>query len=344
MNKPEQLLKILDKKKCICIIVHNNPDPDALASAVGIAFLLERKGYRNVRVYYSGLIGRAENRELVKILPVKLHKTNMIRKVKDRQFILVDSQPYSGNIYLPDGAEILGSIDHHVFRKATKSLPFYDVRPQYGACATIVCEYLQSEEIEPLRALATSLAYAIYSETQGLGREATEEDRGIYVKLMSNVNFSRLSKILNPSLSRMFISNLSRVLLNTFYYKNIAGVILEELPYPDFAAEMADFLLRIQNVSWALVMGSYENQLSVSLRTSRLKGHAYRAVKKIIPSSGTSGGHEMIAGAQVPLGNLSSQAVRSLERDILRNMLDYLNHTNVKSLGRLVSDEPFSLF
>jgi len=343
MDKIQALLKVLDKGKLACILVHNNPDPDSLASAVGMAVLLEKKGYGQVQIYYSGLIGRAENRELIKILPVSLRLTSMIRKVKDRQFILVDSQPYTGNVHIPDGAEILAAIDHHPLRKKTRSLPFYDVRPRYGACATIIYEYLQAVGIEPRRSVATALAYAIYSETQGLGREGTDEDRAVYVKLIANVNFSRLSKILNPSLSREFVANLSMVLLNTFYYKNFAGVILEELPYPDFAAEMADFLLRVQNISWTMVLGSYENQLSVSIRTSQLKGHASRAIKTIIPRSGTAGGHEMIAGAQVPLENLSSEAVEILKMNILRKMLDHLKHTNIQTLTRLMSNEPVSI-
>ena len=343
MNKTNRLLKVLDREKFVCILVHNNPDPDSLASAVGLAVLLEKNGYRHVHIYYSGLIGRAENRELINILPVKLRRTSMIRKVKDRQFVLVDSQPFTGNVRIPDGAEILAAIDHHPLRKKTKELPFYDVRPRYGACATIIHEYLQAEGIEPRRSVATALAYAIYSETQGLGREGTDEDRAVYVQLIANVNFSRISKILNPSLSREFIANLSRVLINTFYYKNFAGVILEELPYPDFAAEMADFLLRVQNISWTMVLGSYENQLSISIRTSQLKGHASRAIKAIIPRSGTAGGHEMIAGAQVPLDNLNPEAVAILKMNILRQMLDHLNHTNIKILTRLMSNEPFSI-
>jgi nanoRNase/pAp phosphatase (c-di-AMP/oligoRNAs hydrolase) len=344
MRKSEALTAVLDREKEVCILVHNNPDPDSLASASALAILFGKRGFRKVRIYYSGLIGRAENRELIKILPMKLQRASMIRKVRDRQFVLIDSQPYTGNVRLPEGGALLAAIDHHPLRKRTKDLPFYDVRPRVGACATIIHEYLEAEGIEIRRPVATALAYAIYSETQGLGREGTEEDRTAYVKLIGRVNFSRLSKILNPSLSRPFIANLSRVLLNTFQYKNFACVILEELPYPDFAAEMADFLLRIQNISWSLALGSYENQLSISIRTSQLKGHASRAIRRIIPRRGTSGGHEMIAGAQVPLEGLDAGEVQNLKRDIVRRMLEHLNHKTIRTVTRLVSEESFPLF
>jgi nanoRNase/pAp phosphatase (c-di-AMP/oligoRNAs hydrolase) len=219
-------------------------------------------------------------------------------------------------------------------------VPFYDVRPDYGACSTIIYEYLAAEEISIPTPVATALFHAIFSETQGLGREGSPADKKAYLDLLPRVNFKRLSMIQHPPLSRDFISNLLRVLTHGFYYKHIAGVILEELPYPDFAAEMADFLLRIKNMRWSICLGDYGDLLYVSIRSNNIHANAARLLKRAIPKTGTAGGHELIAGAQVRVDRNESDKVRSLKKEIVRRVLRELYHGEAEGLFNLVSNEP----
>ena len=324
----------------VCLVVHNNPDPDSLASAMGLQYLLKRKGFSTVRIYYDGFIGRAENKAMLSQLKISVHQISRVRLACRRQFILLDCQPFAGNVTLPERVMPLAVIDHHLLRQRTRKVPFFDVRPDYGACSTIIYEYLISEDMAIPTPVATALFHAIFSETQGLGREGSPADKKAYLELLPRVSFERLSKIQYPSLSRDFISNLLRVLASGFYYKHLVGAILEELPYPDFVAEMADFLLRIRNMSWSICLGSYQGLLYVSIRSRNIHANTARLLKRAIPKSGTAGGHELIAGAQVKIDKMDVAEVQTMKRDIIRKVLRQLYHGDIESLFNLVTNEP----
>ncbi len=339
----EKLIETLEKDKPSSIVVHNNPDPDSLASAMALKYLLKTKGYKRVRIFYDGLVGRAENQALIKTLEISLSKTKNMIPERERQFILVDCQPHTGNVSLPKGANPVAVIDHHPLSRKTSRIPYRDVRPFYGACSTILYQYFESSNTFLPRNVATALFHAISSETQNLGREGSEEDKRAYLNLLPKISFSQLSKIQFPAISKEFISNLSEVLLNTFYYKNLAGVILDQLPYPDFVAEMADFLLRIRNITWSICIGSYKCFMYVSLRTSNIDANASKLIKKIIPYYGTAGGHDMIAGAQVKIDRRRKKKIELIKKEIIKKMLRELNHQPIKNLFRLISNEEFFL-
>jgi nanoRNase/pAp phosphatase (c-di-AMP/oligoRNAs hydrolase) len=301
---------------------------------------LKKKGFPTVRIYYDGFIGRAENKAMLSQLKISAHQITKVRPACRRKFILLDCQPSAANVTLPEKLTPLAVIDHHPLRQKTKKAPFYDVRPDYGACATIIYEYLVSEDVAIPTSLATALFHAIFSETQGLGREGSPADKKAYLELLPRVSFQRLSKIQYPALSRDFIANLLQVLTSGFYYKHLVGVILEELPYPDFVAEMADFLLRVKSMSWSICLGSYQGLLYISIRSKNIHANTARLLKRVIPTSGISGGHELIAGARLKIDKMDGAEVRTLKRDIVKKVLRELYHTDIESLFNLVSDEP----
>jgi nanoRNase/pAp phosphatase (c-di-AMP/oligoRNAs hydrolase) len=340
MDGMNGLLEVVRPDRPICLMVHNNPDPDSLASAMGLQYLLKKKGFHAVRIYYDGFIGRAENKAMLTQLKISIHLISRVRLACRRQFVLLDCQPAGGNVNLPEKVTPLAVIDHHPLRQRTKKVPFYDVRPDYGACSTIIYEYLASEEVAIPAQVATALFHAIFSETQGLGREGSPADKKAYLELLPRISFKRLSKIQYPSLSRDFISNLLQVLTSGFYYKHLVGVILEELPYPDFVAEMADFLLRIKKMSWSICLGSYQGLLYTSIRSKNIQANTARLIKRAIPKSGTAGGHELIAGARVRIDKMDSAEVLALKKDIVRKVLRELYHVDVENLFSLVTNEP----
>jgi len=337
------LFETLRKDRAISIIVHTNPDPDALASALGLSHLLKNEGYKGIRIFYDGIIGRAENQAMVKVLNIPLCRASNISSIKRRQFVLVDCQPEAGNVKLPDGVLPAAVIDHHPRLKGTEVIPYVDIRPDYGACSTIISEYIRNRKLSVPVPVASALVYGISSETQFLGREGSLADKKAYKELIPVGSFSLLSKIQFPNISKDFVINLSDALMNIVYYKNMIGVLLDRLPYPDFVAEMADFVLRIRNMTWSICLGAYENTLYVSVRTSNPRGDASRITRSAVGGKGSSGGHSMIAGAQIELDGNEEGSIRSLEITILRKMLKLLNHTNVTEIFRLSSDDKFPL-
>ncbi|MDQ1346713.1 MAG: hypothetical protein QG573_82, partial [Acidobacteriota bacterium] len=101
------------------VLTHDNPDPDALASTAALALILRRRFKRQVTVAYGGIIGRAENREMVRSLRLPLSHLRNVNKRNYSAFAMVDCQPWSGNSQLPRTVVPDLVIDHHPLRKST---------------------------------------------------------------------------------------------------------------------------------------------------------------------------------------------------------------------------------
>ena len=97
----DEFEKKLSQCRQLLIIVHNNPDPDAIASAEALRFLVENRSGVKVSIAYGGYIGRAENREMVRQLGIRLKQFNRIRLGNYDCIALVDTQPGAGNNSLP---------------------------------------------------------------------------------------------------------------------------------------------------------------------------------------------------------------------------------------------------
>ena len=115
----DALLKAVDGADSLAILTHNNPDPDAIASAIALQFLLAEKAGLACQIFYQGIVGRAENRALVRYLdyPLKylVEKSDLFLEAG---VALLDTQPGTGNNALPDGLTPLIIIDHHPWRAA----------------------------------------------------------------------------------------------------------------------------------------------------------------------------------------------------------------------------------
>ena len=59
-------------------------------------------------------------------------------------------------------------------------IPFLDIRPEYGATASIMTEYLRSAKIRPSKNLATALVYAIRVDTRNFEANTLVEDVAIF--------------------------------------------------------------------------------------------------------------------------------------------------------------------
>jgi nanoRNase/pAp phosphatase (c-di-AMP/oligoRNAs hydrolase) len=162
------------------VLTHDNPDPDALAAATLLAVVLRRSLGQRVTAAYGGIVGRAENREMIRSLHLGLSHIRHLNFKHYQHVALVDTQPYTGNNQLPLDRRPDLVFDHHPPRKSSSAAAFSDIRPSYGATATILAEYLLAAGIEPSHALATGLIYAIRTETQDFSREFAGPDKAIY--------------------------------------------------------------------------------------------------------------------------------------------------------------------
>jgi len=303
------------------LLTHDNPDPDALASTAALAVILRRRFKRRATIAYGGMIGRAENREMVRALRLDLSHLRHLNRRNYQHFALIDCQPWTGNSQLPDGVVPDVVFDHHPLRKKTLTAPFVDVRPSYGATATILAEYLEAAGIAPTRALATGLVYAIRSETQDFGREAAGPDHAAFDRLLGRVDRRTLSKIQNARLPLSYFGNLRRAIDGLLGVANLVVTSVGRVDQPDIVPEIADMMLRMEGKTWSLATGSHGDRLYLSIRTTNPRADAGNLMRKLIGKLGKGGGHGTMAGGWVTIPKTASDGGRALEREIAQSFV-----------------------
>jgi nanoRNase/pAp phosphatase (c-di-AMP/oligoRNAs hydrolase) len=296
------------------VLTHDNPDPDGLASAAALSLVLRRRFGRQVTVAYGGIIGRSENREMVRSLNLRLTHLRQLGKRRFAHIALVDSQPWTGNTQLDAGVVPDLVIDHHPLRKATQAAAIVDVRPPYGATATILSEYLSECGIEPSRALATGLVYAIGSETQDFAREAGGPDHQAHDALLPRVDRRLLARIQSARLPLVYFRNLHRALEGLAGVSNLVVSNLGAVDQPDIVPEIADLLLRMEGKTWSLCTGSQGDRVYASIRTTNARADAGNLMRKLIGTLGKGGGHGTMAGGFVTIPRTAADGGRAIER------------------------------
>jgi nanoRNase/pAp phosphatase (c-di-AMP/oligoRNAs hydrolase) len=297
-GKVAELLAVLPASKKILVLPHDNPDSDSLASAAALRSLISHKLKKSPIIGLSGIIGRSENRALVRVLDFPLVPLDQIFPDFEGSVILVDTQPGRANTALPSHITPVAVIDHHPDWGQNGSVPFVDLRENYGAASTIVTEYLQSAEVPLNPRVATALFYGISSETQHLGREAKSADIVASQFLYPYVNKRLLGEIEHPLLTRDYFRLVGHAVHSAVLYGDVVVAILESVPYSEAVAEVADFLMRLESAMWSLCVAPHAGHLHISLRTRDTEATAGLLLASILPS-GMAGGHGMIAGGKI---------------------------------------------
>ena len=280
----------------------NNPDPDAIASAVALGRLLRERANLRCRIAYSGIIKRAENKALVRCLGNPLTPLAELGSSDSAPIILVDTQPGAGNISTPAHAQLVAVIDHHPWRAESADVAYVDVRADVGASSTILVEYLRSAGVKPDSLLATALFYGIKTDTRGLSRGASSADVSAYTYLQPAIDMAVIAEIEQVQVPVEYYRDIHAALENARIYDQLIISYLGSIRYPDLTAEIADLLIRIEGCDWVVCMGFYERTLMISVRTQIRQGGAGSLVQSIVGDQGTAGGHGTVAGGQMPLG------------------------------------------
>jgi nanoRNase/pAp phosphatase (c-di-AMP/oligoRNAs hydrolase) len=299
LSRSEELLERVRGRGKILIIVHDNPDPDCLASAMALRHLFIMKLNSDATIAFSGMIGRSENLAMAKELEIPLTPFPLIDLADYPVICMLDTQPETGNNSLPEGARVDVVIDHHPLREATTACRFVDVRDDYGVTATIIYEYLRAQDVTISTKMATALFYAIKSETQDLGREADRPDREAYHQLFPLVNKTLLNAITHPRVPREYFQVLYRTLRNARVHGPLMVAPLGGIDFPEIVAEMADLLLRLDGVELVMTMGFYNDELILSLRSNRVGVNAGELIRRLVDGQGKAGGHGMMAGGKI---------------------------------------------
>lgn len=335
-GKLERMKAVLAGHKNMLIVLQDFPDPDAIAAACAMKELARVTTSLQSSMACSGVVGRAENRALVRYLGLNLLKLDEQDPDAYDLVAMVDTQPGTGNNSLPLNHMPDVVIDHHPIRATTRKAPFFDIRSRYGSTSTIMYEYLMEEGITPEIPLATSLVYGIRSDTNDLGRDATQADIDAFLALYPVSNKRKLGRIETERLPREYFAILDRSLRNAKCYGRCVVSSLEEIENPDMIGEVADLLLRDEESTWAMCCGAHGGKLLISIRTSEPDANAGMVARRVAGRGGTGGGHAAMAGAQIPLEGSTVKELFAVEKKAINRFLRILRVSDTKGV-KLIS-------
>ena len=206
-QKIKELRALVNESDKIAIVLQDDPDPDAMASAMALRTLLGRNK-QTTPLFSFKPVTRPENRTMVHLLEIEIQQADTDELRAFDKIAMVDVQPPYFGEKIPR-ADIV--IDHHPGYEGGKA-PFEDVRSRYGATATIMTEYLVTAEEKISERLATALLYGIRSDTLALSRRVTDDDLQAFTLLYPLANYSLLRQIDRPELPLSFAHILARAM------------------------------------------------------------------------------------------------------------------------------------
>jgi nanoRNase/pAp phosphatase (c-di-AMP/oligoRNAs hydrolase) len=282
----------------VLIMMQDDPDPDAIASALALRTLLGRsKAATPIATF--GTITRAENRAMLRILEIEVEQITP-RDVGEYDMVaMVDTQP---SFFEEPLGEVDLVIDHHPEETPARA-HLKDIRPAYGATSTILTEYLRAADSKITQRLATALLYGITTDTLHLERGATRADMEAFTFLHAHANHSALRRIERPELPDAALDVLAAGIARRRIAAGVVFVHLGPVGYPELVAQFADLFLQVEGVEWSVVSGIIEGDLHVSVRNVGYVRAAGDVVRQAFGALGSAGGHRSMAKAVVPLAD-----------------------------------------
>lgn len=295
------------------VLIVINADPDAIASAKAIKRLLWRK-VSSVTISNINVIKRPDNLAMIRLLGVALVPIDEIDVSLFSRFVIVDSQPEHNEVFKKFNPDVI--IDHHPETGARA--PYLDIRPKYGATASILTEYLRAARIKPSAKLATGLFHAIKTDTGNFERQTQIEDVRAFQFLYRHANIHLVRKIEQSELRLDFLKYFKIALANMRRRKGRIFVHLGPVINPDICVLIADFFMRIDSVSWSIVSGFYNKTLILVFRNDGVRKNAGRLAQQSFGLYGSGGGHKSMARAEVPIADLKPLVDHQDEKKVLQ--------------------------
>jgi nanoRNase/pAp phosphatase (c-di-AMP/oligoRNAs hydrolase) len=310
--KLERIRRHFESAERVLIMLQDDPDPDAIASALALRTLLGRTR-ASASIATFGTISRPENLALCKIMDIEVEEIKARALDGYDRVAMVDTQP---GFFEERFESVDLVIDHHPEDRTVKAL-IKDIRPAYGATATILTEYLRAAEIKVPQRLATALLYGIKADTLHLERGGTRADMDAFAFLYLLTNHNALRRIERPELPPEALDILAQGLMRRQIIQEILLCHLGSVGHGDLIPQFADLFLQVAGIEWSVVSGVVNGELHISVRNVGYVKSAGEVVRLAFRDLGPAGGHRAMAKAVIHLkdwraaeGEASADALR----------------------------------
>ena len=225
MTKLDELVDLLKKAPDeVFIQPHNVPDPDAIAASFGLQKLLEIRGI-DTQIVYENEIEKANSSKMLELFNINLKLASEVASLgKEDWTVLVDVQKGNSNVtdLVTDEVAV---IDHHEYM-GSNGYKLEDVRPEIGACSTIIAQYYVENNIEIPRIIATALLYGIFMDTDNLTRGVSELDINMFYQLYNISDISLITELKGNQISREDLQDYAKAFKTVEVYGEIGFLYL----------------------------------------------------------------------------------------------------------------------
>ncbi len=324
-GRTERLRTVLAPAASLAVVCHDNPDPDTIASALGLGRIATHVGVEEVVVAHGGGLSRQENRAMVNTLEIDLAAVSAVDlDAYDRVAFVDHSVPGRNNPVSADrDPDII--IDHHSTEAVTGA--YVEQVPSVGATATLVGAHLRELPIDIDDRLATALLFAIQTETDGFARGTTQADHRTAIYLHPEADYELIAQLRGAALTPETLSALGEAITG----REVRGsCLVSGVDHPatqEVLPQAAEYLLKLEGVTTTAVYGVVDDRVHLSARTTNPALRLGRRLEEAFGDVGSAGGHDHMAGGQIPLGLIADAVAGGdavVERTVRRRLFDAL--------------------
>ncbi|MDG5817583.1 bifunctional oligoribonuclease/PAP phosphatase NrnA [Natronococcus sp. A-GB7] len=310
-----RLRNLLESHDEVAVLLHPNPDPDAMACAMGVAEIASSAD-TDATLQFPGEIRHQENRAFRTVLGLELDRIEAASELAAEAVVLVDHNTPRGFT----GAQVVepvAVVDHHPGNGT--GTEFTDVRSDYGSASTIVATYFEELDVSPdddgtedgpslSTALATGLLYGIQSDTNHLTRGCSWAEFEACGYLYSGIDEDLLDRIANPQVSDDVLKTKARAITDRRIEGSFAVCDVGSVTNVDAISQAADELLQLEGVTAVAVYGEYDGTIHVSGRSRDDRVHMGETLRHAVSDvpMANAGGHARMGGGQIPVDYLEA--------------------------------------
>jgi nanoRNase/pAp phosphatase (c-di-AMP/oligoRNAs hydrolase) len=325
----QQYQRYLSDADRVLIMLHNDPDPDAIASGLALRNILRRTKATAILGAIQG-VTRPENLRMVNLLDIHVEPVTQASLSEYDRIAMVDVQPnYFGGLI--DRVDLV--IDHHPEQPGYTAI-FKDIRADYGSTSTILTEHLRAVDVNISERTATAMLYAIKSDTLFFSRHTNRLDLEAFSYLYPLADAAMIRKMEGAEIT---VERLNYVLkahqsgtLGEQVFSAFLGISARE----DFIPYVADFFLQVEDVKWTAIAGVVNDTLVISVRNLGYSKNAGEFVRRFFSDIGSAGGHRAMAKAVIPMRNFrqkfGDRATDGLGAHLHQLVVEFLHEKDVK--------------
>jgi nanoRNase/pAp phosphatase (c-di-AMP/oligoRNAs hydrolase) len=299
------------------IFTHRCPDPDAMASMMGLTWLLQKCFSIEADLFYAGEVSHPQNGVMLNLLTTDLKRIDEEYQTNVYGLhILVDTIPDNAGINEKDiKFDIV--IDHH--REIPYNFEGVLVHKKIGACSSIIFDMMKhfipkdswlDEDADHDQKIATALIAGIVTDTEYMmSDDSTEFEFNAFSELFPYRNPSFLKEIVFFKRPKFWIDKKAEGCTQAEITEDgyaIVGLGLIPEKHRDLIADMAEEMVHWTSVETAIAFGVVGgDRIEGSVRSLNPSLTVSDFCKKLAGKYGTGGGKHGKGAYKLPLAGMS---------------------------------------